>query len=214
MTSYAAFQTHYLESVWRTGDAALTAELPVLIAEAERRISRDLRVIGLTNQTTLVGVTANEIDLPADYEQARVVRINDNLARPADASWVRQLAYEQGQYGGTSGPAAYTVYATTADKLIFPGDFSVDNTGTVFLDYYIKVPPYATHVSGDSFYDKYPDLYKAALGVCVGEFLMDDAMEVKNEARYTDRINKLEEESIRKEFAGSPIEVQLPGVVK
>lgn len=213
MTSYADFQAHYLRHIWREGDAALTAELPILIAEAERRISRDLRALGFTTQTTLA-VTSNEVTLPVDYAEARVVRINDMLAKPADASRVRQFINSGANYVEPWDSEPYTVYAATATKLIFPGMFSVSNPADLFLDYYVRVAPYATHVSGDSFYDQNPDFYKAALGITVGDFLMDDVLEAKSEAKYQKLLEDMEEESIRQEFAGAPINVILPGVVR
>ena len=66
--NYADFQTYMLRRHWRTGDTALTTDLPELIATAEKRIARDLRENSVSVEQT-GSLTGLSLTLPTGFKE-------------------------------------------------------------------------------------------------------------------------------------------------
>lgn len=169
MTTYAEFQTNYIDDLWRTGDTALASALPRMMKKAEAQISRDLRDSDMVTMTALsVAEGANFIDLPADFREVIAVVINAETVLSST--------------GVTSSPDR-SKYAILGNKLYLPYQAIAASPIEVHMTYYMGIVPYETEPAVP-FYDKHPDFYTAALNVHAYDYLREFTLKAQNEATY------------------------------
>lgn len=208
MTTYAAFQTHVLEYTWRKGDADLTAALPFLIKNAEARINRDAKITALEKLDTLSGLTSADVAQPADYANLRTIGILGEKPATYMSPFEFQTYSALNVYAGRFG-AFYTVVGKTIKLLGTVPDDPFD----VVIDYYSKVVPYSTDPASP-FYDDYPDFYLAAVLIHCYSWLKDFTSAADYEKKFVDTLGSMLNDSNEQKYAGSPLLMRLPGVVR
>ena len=208
MTTFADFQDYFLRLMWRTGDTEFTADLPRLVKKAEARINRDLRLIGQTVEYITTLDTADNFELPADYVEARSITVEgypgflrpitlqDMMARRADGR--RSMSFAQDQN---------IMYINLAPD--------ATNPPYVTMIYYCKVVPFETidEDTDDTFYDKYPDFYEAALRVQCYDYLREFELSAEYNGKYQQLLEGMREFNASKQFPAGAIPFELPGIV-
>lgn len=186
MTTFADFQTYYLRKVWRTGDAELTGDLPLLVKEAESRIRRDLRDQKLATTANVVATTGSFFELPADFQELISGTVNGKrLTMAVPMQDLYRSARDQED--DMTGP----FYSVLGNRLFVRGRVSLI-PAVADITYFMGITPYAD-VAGASvpFYDAHPDFYIAALNVFVYDYLREFELKQQNEAAYGELLDSM-----------------------
>lgn len=187
MTTFADFQGYYLRKVWRTGDAELTSDLPLLVKEAESRIRRDLRDQALTT-TGLVTITeGNGYDLPGDFRE--LISASASGHRLTQAVSMQDLHRSaRDQEDEICGP----YYTILGNRLFVRGLATPLRPSTLSITYFMGIKPYADVTEGETpFYDTNPDFYIAALNVFVYDYLREFELKQQNEVAYGELLDSM-----------------------
>jgi hypothetical protein len=152
--TYTEFKDWLITFMWKTGDTVLIANLDNLIRMANSALDRDLRVEDRFVSTTLP-ITDIDIDLPDDYKNMRSVSLHTaTLNGPATYVEPAEM-YAIRKYGL---PNYHKNYSLIDRTLLLSGPYNPDDTDTVIVDYYRRIPDYAatdTSWVADGFLDVY-----------------------------------------------------------
>lgn len=203
--NYAQFKDYLARFVWRDGDTAFESDLDLLIQMGEARLNRDLRIQRMVESAALP-VTAINVDLPADYAEARTVALSGpetplTLTSMSDLQNRRSAAPERLQ----------RVYAIVGRQIGLVG-VQTDGSRDLLLTYYARIPDFqATDESWLA--DEYLDLYTYAVLRHTASYLRDDERVALWQNEYIETLQSVMTEDANRRFAGSPMVPKLPGIV-
>ena len=208
MTTFADFQVYFMRLMWRTGDTDFQTDLPMLVKKAEARINRDLRLIG--QKSEYVGFLENDdfFDLPPDYVEASAVTVAGYPGFLRPITWQDMQARRAGgRYSMSFAQDGNTMYINLQPDSTNPPEFRVS--------YFAKAAPFENvdDPEVETFYDKYPDFYEAALRVQCYDYLREFELSAEYNGKYQQLLDGMREFNSRQEFPAGAIPVQLPGIV-
>lgn len=191
MTNLAEFSDYYLRSIWREGDEALMKDLPRLIAEAEARISRDIRDSRLTMSAQLVTTgTEDSIQLPPDFKELLSLEfVSERLARAISHDALLSVRRQEGKFRG-----APLLYYSIQNGSIHFARWDLSNIA-VSLNYYAGITPFPTAEGAVSFYDRHPDFFVAALNAHTYKYLREFELSAEYNQNYLALLEDMRRES-------------------
>lgn len=204
MTTVLDFRAYYLRRVWREGDTALISDFPLLVKEAEARISRDFREWRLVNSATEVVPSNNYFDLPADFGEMLSLSV---AGRP-------YTAIGSADFLRLPARCALPNYSLSAASVFFNrGD--VTDPVTVDYTYYMNVQPMDFVADGAEagFYDLHPDFFLAALDVQVYTYMRDFDLSAENNSKYGGLLETMQRDSNYKMFPSGQLGSPMPSGV-
>ena len=182
MTTVEKFTSYYLRRLWREGDQDLTGDLPMLVKEAEARMSRDIREHSIAKNVALTAQPGEDFFvLPADYSEF----ISLNLA---DAQPARLISMDElSRIRAVTPQGRADVFALFGNRIYFARGRG-DTTSYIIapLAYHIKVPPAPMDTLDGQmgFYDENPDYFLAALDVQTYAYLREYELSSEKNAIY------------------------------
>lgn len=169
MTTVEKFTSYYLRRLWREGDQELTDDLPMLVKEAEARMSRDIREHSLAQTVNLAADPITKaFTIPADYLELLSASFDGyspaRLVSMDELSRIRRVTQE-----GRS-----NVFAMQGG-FIHIAHGNLAGIPKVKFSYFIKVPPAPMEQPDENmgFYDLHPDFFLSALDVQVYAYLRE-----------------------------------------
>lgn len=167
--TYSGLQTGALRWLRRSNDTFTEADVPMLIALAEARINRDLRISLMESTATLTIDSATEA-LPSDFQEVRALVLQTTpkvvlgLKTPQDL----YTTYANGVAGQ---PQHYSIIGSNLRTGPSP-----DASYTAELIYYAKIPALSDSNTTTTVLTAHPDIYLYAT-------LIEGAVYLKNDAR-------------------------------
>jgi hypothetical protein len=208
MTTFSDFQDYFLRLMWRTGDTEFTLDLPRLVKKAEARINRDLRLIGQTADYQTPLENEDSFTLPDDYAEARAITVEGY------PGFLRPITLQDMQARRADG--RYSMSFAQDGNIMFI-NLRPDATSPpyVSMSYYTKVPPYelVDDPEAETFYDKYPDFYEAALRVQCYDYLREFELSAEYNGKYQQLLEGMREFNASQQFPAGAIPFELPGIV-
>lgn len=183
----------------------LTSSIPDLVALAEARIARDLRLRKQVVKTTLTTVAGTQsVTLPSDFLEAENITVNTSPPRNLSVVTPELLdvKFPAGYWTGV--PA---VYCLVGDQMQFGP--TPDGAYGISLDYYQRFTALSAEADTNWLLQKHPSIYLFATLAEAAPFLMDDQRAATWEAKYAKDVNDLQnadDESLR---SGSAMRVRV-----
>jgi hypothetical protein len=148
LSTYTDLQETALDVIGRTGDAGLTAYVPVAITLVEAKLNRNLRVAEM--EANAIGASTNGLlALPADYLAWRRVE-----AVPYGPLDYVTPDYGSSEYPSVGSGAARFFTIQGSNLATFPS-----YTGEVSLDYYQRIPSLSNSSPSNWLLAAHPDVY-------------------------------------------------------
>lgn len=190
ISTYASLQNSIVRWARKTGDMEFSDTVPDFIRLCEADINRTMRMREMEKTTTLAA-SSNEITLPSDYIEWRVVTA---MTTPPVVMTPATRGLQAQTYANSTDPNPRYFYIA-ATKLVVTPAF----TGNVKLDYYGEITPLTTSATSNFMLTDYPNVYLFGSLVQAGSYLGDDprvAMwreqyeKAKAEAMARDRVSQ------------------------
>lgn len=174
----------------------LTSSIPDLVALAEARIARDLRLraqITFGTLTTTGGV--EYVALPSDFLEIENITLVSDVDRALTYETPEQLDVRFPRGGTEAKPAAYSILG---DRIYF-GPVP-DAAYTIQFTYYARFTALSADADTNWLLAKHPSVYLFAVLAEAAPFLLDDARAPTFEAKYSidkDKLQSVDDESLR-----------------
>lgn len=193
-------------------DVAVTnADFPQILLIAESNIARDLRLATNEASTTL-NFTGRSVDLPADYIEPRNPFIDDNIRKfeyMTPQAIRESSAWENGRVGafytleGSPDPGAP---ATNDDrvKMVIASPASVSDPLDVEINYWRRFPALTADTDFNWLLVNHYDIYLYATLRVACEYIQEDVLEDRYEAKYDKAIEKQTKLENRKRYGAMP----------
>lgn len=200
LSTYADLKTSVASWLKRTD---LTSNIPDLIALAEAKIARDLRLRKQLTQTTLntVGGTRG-IALPADWLEFSYVSLSTDNPTPISFATVEHI---NARYPETF-DGQPVVFSIKADTIIF-GPVP-DAVYPISVSYYAKFPALSADGDTNWLLTNYPSIYLFGTLCEATPFIVDDQRTVMWEGKYNKDMNELRDSDKAAQFSGSALRVR------
>lgn len=166
----------------------LTSNIPDLIALAEARIARDLRLrkqVVTTALTTTAGV--QYVTLPTDFLEAENLTVNTTPPRSISVVTPELLDVKYPANTWTGVPA---VYCLLGDQMQFGP--TPDAVYSISLSYYQRFTAFSADADTNWLLQKHPSIYLFAALAEAAPFLMNDERAAMWEAKYAKDMNDLQ----------------------
>tara|TARA_B110000008_G_scaffold201429_1_gene200088 strand:+ start:243 stop:863 length:621 start_codon:yes stop_codon:yes gene_type:complete len=200
-TSYANLQQNISDYLARQD---LTAQIPMFISLAEKRLNRDLRLRQTLQQSTYSMDSGFKVPTPSDFLELQDIHLEANPIVPLTFQTVSQFYRRNGGSNAQGQPVNYTL---VADNLILAPQPT--GASTVNLTYY-KIPKVLSDSNPSNEYlDVCPDLLLYASLAESAPYLLDDPRLATWQALYAEglaSITKSDQDSI---YPAQPLAVQL-----
>ena len=201
--TYSQFKDFLKRTMWRDGDTVLDADLDNLIAMADARLNRELRVNDMVTITT-DNVEGESLTVPTGFLELQTISATD-----LSTQLVYITPHEMQKTRLDSPTAMKPFYSLAGTSLLFAGPMSAADPEPIELIYYSSLPDYST-ADASWVADNYLDVYVFAALTHAGMYLREDARIPTWQSLYTDALTRANEAEIRRKFAGSPLQPSLP----
>ena len=180
----------------------LTAQIPMFISLAEKRLNRDLRLRQTLQQSTFSMDSGFTVPTPADFLELQDIHLVGNPIIPLTFQTVSQFYRAGSQTQGQ--PINYTL---VADNFVL----SPQPTGAseISMTYY-KIPqPMSDTNPTNEYLDVCPDLVLYAALAESSPFLMDDPRLATWQALYTEGLASITKSDESSTFPAQPLSIQI-----
>ena len=199
-TSYDNLKTNIASYLARTD---LTEQIPMFISLAENRLTRDLRLRQMLQQSTYTMASGFNIPTPADFLEMKDLHLQGNPIIPLTFQTVSQFYRRQGTQNQGQ-PINYTL--VSSNFVLSP---QPTGATTANMTYY-KIPaPLSDTVPSNEFLEVCPDLLLYASLAESAPFLMDDPRLATWESLYSRGLTSITKSDEQSEFPAQPLAVQL-----
>jgi len=200
-TSYDNLKTNIADYLARSD---LTEKIPMFVSLAEKRLTRDLRLRQMLQQSTYSLTSGFKVPTPTDFLEMKDIHIDANPVVNLNFKTVSQF-YRLGSSGTTGVPINYTL---VSDNFVL-APRPVTSPTVINMTYY-KIPKVlsATNPSNE-YLEVCPDLLLYASLVESAPFLMNDERLQTWEALYTRGLTSITKSDEQSEFPAQPLAVQL-----
>lgn len=158
-------------ALWLKRDDLTATAVPTFIELTTARLNRELRTRQMVGRATL-SVTSSLTALPADFLKAKGATVGVNRLAYVTEDQMLLVASDGGE------PRYFTLIGSSMQVAPVPGAAT-----DVVLTYYKKLPDLSDTQSNWAL-EQYPDLYLYGALAEAGQFLVDDGLTAKSEARY------------------------------
>lgn len=211
---FATFTTETLAFLWRVGDQDLIANLPKIVRTAENRMRTDLKVSD-DDVTLNTQVDAwPEWDLPADLDNLVTLIWSDRGPGKYTSPYDFGRAQSRPQLVPGAIGASHTMvnqfeYTIHGNRLAHRWDnASVATPVDVRLVYTPKSS--GLEAGNDSLFNEYTALYESAVYHEACKFLLEEERAEYFEKEYAKYLDRALAEQASRQFAGSPLVMQMP----
>lgn len=200
LTTYAGLKTSVASWLKRTD---LTDNIPDLIALAEAKIARDLRLRKQLTSATLSTVAgAQGITLPTDWLEFNDVSLNTDNPTPISFATVEHINSRYPQtFDGQP-----VVFSIDGDQLIF-GPMP-DAIYPISVSYYAKFPALSADGDTNWLLTNFPSIYLFGALAEASPFIFDDNRAVMWEGKYNKDMSELRDSDKAAQFTGSALRVR------
>ncbi|MEX3555345.1 MAG: hypothetical protein VB131_01520 [Burkholderia gladioli] len=186
--------------------ADLAAAIPSFIALTEAEVNEDDRFRILRSVVRAAALVSTEyVPLPADYISMQNLRVLE--APPPgriDLVTLTQMDDLRQQYRVAGVPKCYAVLSTEMELLPKP-----DQTYTMQMVYYGKVPPLSAANPTNWLLQHYPNIYLYGALLQAAPYLKDDPRAATWKALYDGAADKIDISSDRGQFSGSTMKMRV-----
>ena len=199
-TSYDNLKTNIADYLARSD---LTDKIPMFVSLAEKRLTRDLRLRQMLQQSTYSLTSGFKVPTPTDFLEMKDIHIDANPVVNLNFKTVSQF-YRLGNSSTTGQPINYTLVSD--NFVLAPRPVS---GATINMTYY-KIPKVLSDTNPSNEYlEVCPDLLLYASLVESAPFLMDDERLVTWEQLYTRGLTSITKSDEQSEFPAQPLAVQI-----
>lgn len=199
LSTYSDLQTAVASWLHRSD---MTGVIPDLIALAESRIARDLRLSNQVTSATLTCVAGtNTVAVPTGFLEF------ENLTLNTDPT--RSLAFVPYEYLGTKYDEGYDgipVHYSIAGTNVVLGP-TPDSAYTITASYYKRIDPLAS-VNTNWLLSNHPGVYLFGALAEAAPFLVDDQRAGLWESKYGQEVARLQDADQRAQYSGSALRVK------
>lgn len=208
--TYSEFKEFILRFLWRAGDTQLSSDLDVLIAAANARLTRDMRVPRMTVTAYAFSMLAHDADLPDDFRRPLTIRDADT-GQELKSTSASNIADLQAQSLVDTAPF-YCIVGRTIR--VAGGTIDVSTPLNLLLDYQAKVPDFAT-TDATWLIDEgeYTDLYLAAVLAETPAYLRNDVRTGLWRDAYKEKLDSVNSDTATLEW-GAPLVSAMPSGVR
>lgn len=210
MSSLGQLKTSVDAWLARDDVAVTNSDFPQILLIAESNIARDLRM-AIQEATTTLNITGRSIDLPADFLEARNPFIDDNVRR-LEYMTPQAIRESSGWNNGRQG-AFYTLEANNASPLTAgaltqqmtiasPG--SVSTPVDVVINYWARFPALVNDPDTNYLLQNHYDVYLYATLRAACEYIQEDVLEDRYQAKYDRAIEAQNKHENRKRYGAMP----------
>ena len=199
-TSYTNLKQNIVDYLARQD---LTAQIPMFISLAEKRLNRDLRLRQTLQQSTYSMDEGFKIPTPQDFLEMQDLHLDGNPIIPLTYQTVSQF-YRRGGSAGQGYPVNYTL---VADNFVL----SPQPTGatTANMTYY-KIPKVLSDTNPSNEYlDICPDLLLYASLAESAPYIMDDPRLATWQAMYAEGLASITKSDEQSTFPAQPLSIQI-----
>jgi len=199
-TSYDNLKTNIADYLARSD---LTEKIPMFVSLAEKRLTRDLRLRQMLQQSTYSLTSGYKVPTPADFLEMKDIHIDANPVINLNFKTVSQF-YRLGTSSTTGQPINYTLVSD--NFVLAPRPVS---GATINMTYY-KIPAVLSDTNPSNEYlEVCPDLLLYASLVESAPFLMNDERLNTWESLYSRGLTSITKSDEQSEFPAQPLAVQL-----
>lgn len=208
--TYDSFKEFLLRYLWRPGDTQLTSDLDTIIAAANSKLTRDLRVPRMTVTSYAFAMTDLEAALPDDFRRPLLVQNSADMVEFKSTSPSNIADLQSQQYVET-----VPFYAIAGRLMrVAGGPPSVSSPLNLLLDYQAKVPDFqATDSTWLLDEGEYTDLYITAVLSETPFYLRNDARVSMWAQAYQEKLNSVNDDTTTLSW-GAPLASAMPSGVK
>jgi len=199
-TSYDNLQQNISDYLARQD---LTAQIPMFISLAEKRLNRDLRLRQTLQQSTYSMDSGSTVPTPSDFLELQDIHLVANPIVPLTFQTVSQF-YRRSGVQNQGIPVNYTLIA---DNFVL----SPEPTGASEISMtYFKIPqPMSAENPTNEYLDVCPDLVLYASLAESAPFLMDDPRLATWQALYAEGLASITKSNQDSVFPAQPLAIQL-----
>jgi len=210
MSSLGQLKTSVDAWLARDDVAVTNADFPQILAIAESNIARDLR-LAIQEATATLNITGQSIDLPSDFLEARNPFIDDNIRR-IEYMTPQALRESSAWQNGRAG-AFYTLEGNNASPLTagaltwqmtIAGPGSVSTPVDVQINYWARFPALVNDPDTNWLMVNHYDIYLYATLRAACEYIQEDVLEDRYQAKYDMAIEKQNRHENRKRYGAMP----------
>lgn len=187
-------------ALWLARDD-LTSHIPNMIAVAEARFNRELRVQDMETSVDLT-VDAQNVALPSDFRSARRLYLNSS-----PVVYLKYITPEQlytNYPDDTSGiPSVFTIEGS---NFVFAPTPTSSNTGKLL--YFADIPALTTSNTTNWLLTKHPDLYLYETLAASAPFVREDPRLMMWKSLASDAMNQIKTADKRNKASGSVLAVR------
>lgn len=191
-------------------DVAVTgADWDQILLIAESNIARDFRVAIQEAQATL-NITGQSIDLPSDFLEPRNPFIDDDTRRfeyKTPQALRESSAWQNGRAGSAytlEGNNASPLTASDTFQMTIAGPGSVADPVVVLINYWARFPALAADPDTNWLLANHFDVYLYASLRAAAEYLQEDTLEDRYQAKYDRVIETQNRHENRKRYGAMP----------
>lgn len=205
--TYAEFAEFVMRSLWRDGDTIMEADVPLICKLAETRIARDLTFSDqIGSQKT--DAYSQAVELPSECREI----ISVSAANLGGFTYItpHQYGFRSDTYSGPPKP-----FYTNINNVLHLVGIITDTAPLrdLLVIYYRNVPSlYDDDTSW--LVDEHFDLYWCAFCIYATPYLREDQRVAMWAGMYDEIKNSVESDQANRKFGGSPLNYQLPGVIR
>ena len=199
-TSYDNLQQNISDYLARQD---LTAQIPMFISLAEKRLNRDLRLRQTLQQSTYSMDSGSTVPTPSDFLELQDIHLVANPIVPLTFQTVSQF-YRRSGVQNQGIPVNYTLIA---DNFVL----SPEPTGASEISMtYFKIPqPMSAENPTNEYLDVCPDLVLYASLAESAPFLMDDPRLATWQALYAEGLASITKSNQDSVFPAQPLSIQI-----
>ena len=186
------------------------SDFPQILLIAESDIARDVRC-AVQETTTTLNFTGRSVDLPADFLEVRNPFIDDNVRKFEYQT--PQAIREGSQWNNGRVGAFYTlegggkdVSGTGDDRVavVIASPASVSSPLDVDVNYFRRFPALTADPDTNWLLQNHYDVYLYATLRASAEYIQEDVLEDRYQAKYDRAVEKLQKHENRKRYTAAP----------
>jgi len=208
MTTLAQLKTSVDAWLARDDVAVSGSDFPQILLIAESNIARDVRCV-VQEATTTLTFTGRSADLPADFLEVRNPFIDDNI-RKFEYKTPQAIRESSGWDNGRVG-AFYTLEGSPdvsgSDdrvKMVLAAAATASDPLDVEINYYRRFPALVNDTDTNWLLTNHYDIYLYATLRASAEYIQEDVLEDRYQAKYDNAIERQQKFENRKRYTAAP----------
>ena len=208
MSTLAQLKTSVDAWLARDDVAVSGTDFPQILLIAESNIARDVRCI-VQEASTTITFTSREADLPADFLEVRNPFVDDNVRKFEYKT--PQAIREASSWESGRQSAFYTLEGSPdvsgSDdrvKMVLAASPTASSPTDVEINYYRRFPALVNDTDTNWLLQNHYDIYLYATLRAAAEYIQEDTLEDRYQAKYELAIEKQQKHENRKRYTAVP----------